>query len=107
MGERYLAFAPSLLNGPKTLWDITTSFHAVTERESGDLALMLHTSATTGKAKGVMLTLANLQANYDRTPDWLGLGADERILCALPLYNTFGLNQCINAIMVTGATMVL
>lgn len=77
------------------------------DRSPDDIALMLHTSATTGKAKGVMLSLANLQANYDRTPDWLGLRGDDCILCALPLYNTFGLNQCINAIMVTGATMVL
>ena len=80
---------------------------SVTERADDDLALMLHTSATTGKAKGVMLTVCNLQANYDRTPDWLGLEADDRILCALPLYNTFGLNQCINATMVRGATLVL
>ncbi len=89
------------------LLENVTSVTAVTERESDALALMLHTSATTGKAKGVMLTLANLQANYDRTPEWLGLDADDCILCALPLYNTFGLNQCINAIMVTGAKMVL
>jgi long-chain acyl-CoA synthetase len=101
------ASAPSRSDSADTLLDNATSVTAVTERESSDLALMLHTSATTGKAKGVMLTLANLQANYDRTPEWLGLGADDRILCALPLYNTFGLNQCINAIMVTGATMVL
>ena len=72
-----------------------------------DLALMLYTSATTGKAKGVRLSIGNLQANYDRTPGWLGLSHDDRILCALPLYNTFALNQCINAIMVTGATLVL
>jgi long-chain acyl-CoA synthetase len=70
-------------------------------------AMHLLTSATTGKAKGVVLTGANLAANYDRTPAWLGLGPDDIILCALPLYNTFGLNQCINAMLVTGATMVL
>lgn len=80
---------------------------AVTERSEDDLALMLHTSATTGKAKGVMLTVANLQCNYDATPGWLGLSDADRILCALPLYNTFALNQCINATMVTGATLVL
>lgn len=79
----------------------------VTERAGDDLALMLHTSATTGKAKGVMLTVANLQSNYDATPGWLGLSDTDRILCALPLYNTFALNQCINATMVTGATLVL
>jgi long-chain acyl-CoA synthetase len=72
-----------------------------------DLAMLLLTSATTGKAKGVMLAAANLAANYDRTPHWLGLDCDTVILCALPLYNTFGLNQGINAMLVTGATMVL
>ncbi len=72
-----------------------------------DVVMLLHTSATTGQSKGVMLTSANLAANYDRTPDWLGLTADDVILCALPLYNTFGLNQCINAMLVSGATLVL
>jgi long-chain acyl-CoA synthetase len=74
---------------------------------SETLAFMLHTSATTGKAKGVMLSIGNIEANYDRTPAWLGLSHNDRILCALPLYNTFGLNQCINAMMVTGATLIL
>jgi long-chain acyl-CoA synthetase len=72
-----------------------------------DPAMLLLTSATTGKAKGVVLTAANLAANYDATPGWLGLKGDDVILCALPLYNTFGLNQCINAMLVCGATMVL
>lgn len=73
----------------------------------GDTAMLLNTSATTGKSKGVPLTAANLAANYDRTPAWLGLGGRDVILCALPLYNTFGLNQCINAMLVTGATLVV
>lgn len=72
-----------------------------------DVAMLLLTSATTGKSKGVMLTAGNLAANYDRTPEWLRLDGSAVILCALPLYNTFGLNQCINAMLVTGATMVL
>lgn len=72
-----------------------------------DLAMLLLTSATTGKAKGVMLTCGNLAANYDSTPGWLGIGGSDTILCALPLYNTFGLNQCINAMVTTGATLVL
>ena len=72
-----------------------------------DTALMLYTSATTGKAKGVMLSLANLESNHDASPGWLHLASDEVILCALPLYNTFGLNQCINATIYLGATLVL
>ena len=72
-----------------------------------DIAMLLNTSATTGKSKGVMLTASNLAANYDRTPGWLGLTPDDVILCALPLYNTFGLNQCINAMTSIGTTLVL
>lgn len=72
-----------------------------------DLAMLLLTSATTGKAKGVMLTPNNLAANYDRTPGWLGLDSRSVIYCGLPLYNTFGLNQGINAMLQTGCVLVL
>jgi long-chain acyl-CoA synthetase len=71
------------------------------------IGMLLNTSATTGKSKAVMLTLANIAANYDRTPGWLGLATGAVTLCALPLYNTFGLNQGINATMVTGGTLVI
>jgi len=71
------------------------------------LGQMLYTSATTGRAKGVMLTQANLAANYDASPEWLGYTAADTILCALPLFNTFSLNQCINATTVTGGTLVV
>ncbi len=77
------------------------------EMPADALGLMLSTSATTGKAKGVMLSIGNIQSNYDPTPGWLGLTERDIILCALPLYNTFGLNQCISATMVTGCTLVL
>lgn len=54
-----------------------------------------------------MLSIGNIRANYDRTLDWLGLDASIITLCALPSYNIFGLNQCANAPMATGGTMVL
>lgn len=81
--------------------------HQLADVEQDDVVMLLLTSATTGKAKGVILTAGNLAANYDRTPSWLGLDRSAVILCALPLYNTFGLNQCINATLLTGATMVV
>lgn len=80
---------------------------APVEVDGDDVALLLSTSATTGRAKGVMLSVANLEANYDPTPGWVGFGEDDVILGALPLYNTFALNHCINAPPVTGATLVL
>jgi long-chain acyl-CoA synthetase len=107
LGSHALEPRRSRVSSADPLLQSPQSIARVTERAADDLALMLHTSATTGKAKGVMLTVANLQSNYDATPGWLGLSDADRILCALPLYNTFALNQCINATMVTGATMVL
>ncbi len=75
---------------------------------SGDaVGQMLYTSATTGRAKGVMLTQDNLAANYDPSAEWLGYTGADTILCALPLFNTFALNQCINATTVTGGTLVV
>ena len=94
----------------KPLSDAITASRPVdrlAEVAQDDVVMLLLTSATTGKSKGVMLTAGNLAANYDRTPSWLGLDHNSVILCALPLYNTFGLNQCINATLMTGATMVL
>ena len=75
--------------------------------QADDVPMMLYTSATTGKAKGVMLTMANLESNYDASPSWLLLSQEDVLLCALPLYNTFALNQGINATVALGATMVL
>jgi len=85
----------------------TVPLEILADVRQDDVVMLLLTSATTGKAKGVMLTAGNLAANYDRTPAWLGLDKHSVILCALPLYNTFGLNQGINAMLVTGCKMVL
>ena len=81
--------------------------NATASTSDESVAMILSTSATTWKSKGVMLTAGNIRANYDRTPGWLGLNRDTVTLCALPLYNTFGLNQCINALMLTGGSLVL
>jgi long-chain acyl-CoA synthetase len=99
--------ADKLKRPGEELWGDAALIDAPVKREATDLALMLHTSATTGRAKGVKLAISNLQANYDHTPEWLGLSESDTILCALPLYNTFGLNQCINATVATGGTLVL
>ena len=100
------AAAPGI-GSADALADRGTPLAAPVDMPGEAVGMMLNTSATTGKAKGVMLSIANLQANYDPTAGWLGLDADSVILCALPLYNTFGLNQGINAMMVTGCTLVL
>jgi long-chain acyl-CoA synthetase len=98
---------PAIARDAQALLGDPAQAPAPVELQPDDVPMMLYTSATTGKAKGVMLTIANLESNYDASPKWLDLGEDDVILCALPLYNTFALNQCINAVMSLGATMVL
>jgi long-chain acyl-CoA synthetase len=53
----------------------------------GDLALLMYTSGTTGRPKGVMLTHANLVANAASIAAEHGLGVDDRVLGVLPLYH--------------------
>lgn len=72
-----------------------------------DPAQVLLTSGSTGRPKGVVLTAGNLAANYDPTHRWIGLGNQDRLLLTLPIFNTYALNQGLNLLAMTGATMRL
>ena len=55
--------------------------------QPGDLALLMYTSGTTGRPKGVMLTQANLAANAHAIAAEHALGPSDRVLGVLPLYH--------------------
>jgi long-chain acyl-CoA synthetase len=59
------------------------------DRAATDVALLLFTSGTTGQAKGVMLTHANLLTNVEAVASTLEFGAGDRFLSVLPLHHTF------------------
>jgi O-succinylbenzoic acid--CoA ligase len=56
-----------------------------------DVALVLHTSGTTGAPRPVELSYGNVQANALGSAVALGLARDERWLCPLPLAHVGGL----------------
>jgi len=61
-------------------------------RASGDdLALLLYTSGTSGKPKGVMLTHANILANMRQIMGWVDFTRADTMLGVLPQFHTFGL----------------
>lgn len=56
-----------------------------------DLAVLLYTSGTSGKPKGVMLTHANLSANIRQIREWVGFGPRHTLMGVLPQFHSFGL----------------
>jgi long-chain acyl-CoA synthetase len=56
-----------------------------------DLAVLLYTSGTSGRPKGVMLTHGNIGANIRQCVEWVRFNRDEVIIGVLPQFHTFGL----------------
>ncbi|MET8878818.1 AMP-binding protein, partial [Nocardia sp. NPDC004604] len=78
-------------------------------RESGDTAVILYTSGTTGTPKGAELTHANMLLNaftanrqFDNSP-----ARHDRHLVVLPLFHSFGQTVNMNAGFSVAATLVL
>jgi len=54
-----------------------------------DLAVVIFTSGTMGRAKGVMLSHANLLSNVEAVARTFAFGPRDRLLSVLPLHHTF------------------
>ena len=71
-----------------------------------EIALVVHTSGTTGAAKPVAITYGNVRANTRGLAQAMQLGDDERWLCPLPLSHVGGLMVFLrSAIMATTAVL--
>jgi acyl-CoA synthetase (AMP-forming)/AMP-acid ligase II len=57
---------------------------------SDKLALLLYTSGTTGRPKGVMLSHGNLMANVGAIVQYLGLTGADSVVSILPFYYSYG-----------------
>jgi malonyl-CoA/methylmalonyl-CoA synthetase len=75
-------------------------------RSAGDLAAILYTSGTTGRAKGAMLSHGNLASNALTLRDAWGFGGGDVLLHMLPIYHTHGLFVAINTTLLAGARML-
>jgi long-chain acyl-CoA synthetase len=71
-----------------------------------DLALMLTTSGSTGNAKVVRLSRANLLANASSISEYLKLGPGEIAIQSLPMHYSYGLSL-INSHFFAGGTVAL
>ncbi|HEY2222599.1 class I adenylate-forming enzyme family protein, partial [Actinomycetospora sp.] len=69
------------------------------------VAFMLYTSGTTGRPKGVELSLRSCL--WVVAACWApiaGLAPGEDVLCALPLFHSYALDLCVLGVVATGAT---
>ena len=80
---------------------------ALPEVEEADDALLMYTSGTTGKPKGCVLTHRSVCAGGEFTSRAHQLTAQDRVLCALPLYHING--QIVTAVapLVHGGSVVM
>jgi long-chain acyl-CoA synthetase len=72
-----------------------------------DLAMILYTSGTTGRPKGVMLTHDALTTNAIAVTEQLGLTERDRMLGIAPLMHILGCSLTLNGTLYRGATIVL
>jgi long-chain acyl-CoA synthetase len=70
-----------------------------------DLAVLLYTSGTTGRPKGVMLSHSNLLANVEGCLELLDMTGDDRFLAVLPFFHGFGLTTSLLIPLVVGASV--
>ena len=69
----------------------------------GRRAMMLYTSGTTGRPKGVVWTHANLRAQLETLTEAWGWRADDRTLLVLPLHHVHGIVNILSCALWNGA----
>jgi fatty-acyl-CoA synthase len=75
-------------------------------RDDGALLAILYTSGTMGKPKGVCLSHRNVVGTAAAVADALGVGHEDVVLGAVPLFTIFGTSIAAGTV-VAGATLVL
>jgi malonyl-CoA/methylmalonyl-CoA synthetase len=74
---------------------------------AGDPALIGFTSGTTGAPKGAVLSHGNLLAGAAALLSAWRWTAEDRLVCALPLFHMHGLGVALNGTLLAGASLVL
>ncbi len=75
-------------------------------RADDDLAVLLYTSGTSGKPKGVMLTANNLASNVMQCVEFVGFSTNDTLLGVLPQFHSFGLTVLTLLPLTVGAKVV-
>jgi long-chain acyl-CoA synthetase len=79
------------------------------EVQPDDTGVLMYTGGTTGISKGAQLSHRNLVANALQVRRWVPdmKEGQEVMLTALPLFHSYGMTVCMNAMIYLGGTMIL
>jgi malonyl-CoA/methylmalonyl-CoA synthetase len=80
--------------------------HETVSRAATDLAGLLYTSGTTGRAKGAMITHGNLASNAETLVALWRMGPSDVLLHALPVFHVHGLHVALNTAFLAGCEIV-
>jgi malonyl-CoA/methylmalonyl-CoA synthetase len=92
-GRRFLTTGDALSAGPSSLPEVAEDRPA----------MIVYTSGTTGKPKGVVTTHANLRAQITALVEAWGWTADDRTLLVLPLHHVHGIVNVLSCALWSGA----
>lgn len=80
---------------------------AVPKGDSEAPAVVIFTSGSEGKSKGVVLSHRALLANVDQIMNFLPIGPEDKVFNCLPVFHSFGLTAGTLLPMLSGARLVL
>ena len=88
-------------------FDITSLQPAAEVALPDDVAAVKLTSGSTGTPRGVAMTESQLLSDENALAKTMGILADDRLLCTLPLSHSYGFTTCALAALVRGVGLVL
>jgi len=86
--------------------DPTSVVPSLSRVSEDDVAMIVYTSGTTGRPKGVMLSHRNLYSNISAANELVGLTSDDSILLVVPFYFIHGRMQLLTHAMIAGTLHV-
>ena len=78
---------------------------ATEHRDEDELAVLLYSSGTTGRPKGIMLTHSNLRSNAEVLVSCWGFTDKDVLLHVLPVFHVHGLFVAVHCVLMSGASM--
>ena len=76
------------------------------ELQVDEPAMMIYTSGTTSRPKGVLLSNGNLVANARAIAAYLRITANDKVMCGLPFHFSYG-SSVLNSNLISGAQLLL